>query len=169
MDSSTSSTSAPSAGHDRTAPELDVTAWFNADSPLTLAGLRGTVVALHAFQMLCPGCVLHGTPLAQRLHDVFGSAGLTVIGLHTVFEHHEAMTDVSLAAHLHEFRITMPVAVDRHEGPERIPATMRAYGMRGTPSLVLIDRSGGQRHHYFGKVDELVLGRHIGTLLDEVA
>ncbi len=49
------------------------------------------VVVLHAFQMLCPGCVLHGTPLAQRIHDQFRAEDLTVIGLHSVFEHHDAM------------------------------------------------------------------------------
>lgn len=43
-------------------PELQVGRWFNSDAPLSLAGLRGKVVALHAFQMLCPGCVAHGLP-----------------------------------------------------------------------------------------------------------
>jgi hypothetical protein len=28
----------------------------------TASGLRGRPVLLHAFQMLCPGCVAHGTP-----------------------------------------------------------------------------------------------------------
>ena len=40
-----------------TAPELSVAEWVNTDKPLTLAGLRGRPVLLHAFQMLCPGCV----------------------------------------------------------------------------------------------------------------
>jgi hypothetical protein len=42
------------------APELDVVRWFNADEPVTLAGLRGQVIVIEAFQMLCPGCVSHG-------------------------------------------------------------------------------------------------------------
>ena len=42
------------------APELAITRWFNtADTP-TLADLRGEVVVIEAFQMLCPGCVSHG-------------------------------------------------------------------------------------------------------------
>ena len=36
------------------APELAVNCWFNTDRPLNLAGLRGRVVALIAFQALCP-------------------------------------------------------------------------------------------------------------------
>jgi AhpC/TSA family len=151
------------------ASELQVSEWFNSE-PLSLAGLRGRVVVLHAFQMLCPGCVLHGTPLAQRLHDRFAGPDLTVIGLHTVFEHHEAMRPPSLAAYLHEFRITMPVAVDQPSPPGHpIPRTMAAYAMRGTPTLLLIDRAGRVRHHLFGSLDELELGAHLARLIDEPA
>jgi hypothetical protein len=49
------------------APPIEATAWLNADAPIALDGLRGRVVLLHAFQMLCPGCVLHGVPQAQRV------------------------------------------------------------------------------------------------------
>ncbi len=147
------------------APDLDVTEWFNTPEPMTLADLRGRVVVLHAFQMLCPGCVLHGNPLAQKIHDQFASEGLVTLGLHTVFEHHEAMTPVSLRAFLHEFQLTFPVGVDRQS--DGVPLTMRAYNMRGTPSLILIDRSGFIRHHFFGATTELTLGRVIGSLLDE--
>jgi hypothetical protein len=50
------------------APELAVSRWFNTSTPLSLTALRGRVVLLHAFQMLCPGCVAHGTPQAERAH-----------------------------------------------------------------------------------------------------
>lgn len=149
------------------APELDVVGWLNTDEPPTIATLRGKVVVLHAFQMLCPGCVLEGTPKAQRLHERLAGENLAVIGIHTVFEHHAAMTPVSLRAYLYEFRITMPVAIDRHETPDGMPVTMEAYGMRGTPSLVLIDRVGIVRRHWFGAVDELELGMNIAELLAE--
>jgi peroxiredoxin len=149
------------------APKLDVSAWLNTQAPLSLADLRGRVVVLHSFQMLCPGCVLHGTPLAQRIHDRLGGDDLVVIGLHTVFEHHDAMGPVSLQAYLHEFKITMPIAIDRHVPGVETPATMMAYAMRGTPSLVLIDREGNVHQHLFGAVDEVMLGVEIGMLLSE--
>lgn len=41
----------------RPAPELAVSEWMNAPTPITLDALRGRVVYLHAFQALCPGCV----------------------------------------------------------------------------------------------------------------
>ncbi|MBN9037696.1 MAG: redoxin domain-containing protein [Rhizobiales bacterium] len=151
----------------RPAPELDVTQWFNAPEPLTLAALRGKVVVLHAFQMLCPGCVGAGLPQAQRIAALFPAEEVAVIGIHTVFEHHEAMTPVALAAFLHEYRIRFPVAVDRPGGEGPIPHTMAAYGMRGTPSLVLIDRAGMLRRHAFGAEDDLKVGAEIGWLMAE--
>lgn len=150
-----------------TAPELDVTQWFNTPEPMTLGALRGKVVLLHAFQMLCPGCVRSGIPQAQRIAAIFPGSEVVVIGIHTVFEHHEAMTPVALAAFIHEYRLTFPVAVDRPAGDGPIPSTMAAYGMRGTPSLVLIDRTGRVRRHSFGAEDDLKVGAEIGLLMAE--
>ncbi|WP_410793206.1 hypothetical protein [Kribbella sp. C-35] len=146
------------------APPWATTAWFNSE-PLTLAGLRGRVVVLEAFQMLCPGCVSHGLPQATRLAQAFGD-DLAVIGLHTVFEHHEAMTPVGLEAFLHEYRISFPVGVDAHEGDEPTPITFARYGLRGTPSTVLIDRDGTLRGHHFGAVDDMTLAASVARLLD---
>lgn len=124
-------------------------------------------MALHAFQMLCPGCVQHGLPQAQRIHALFESREVAVVGLHTVFEHHEAMTPVSLRAFLHEYRIDFPVGVDTPgiEGP--VPQTMQAYGLRGTPSLLLIDREGRLRRHGFGAEEDMDVGAAIAALLAE--
>ena len=44
---------------------------------------------------------------------------------------------------------------------------MRAYGMQGTPTLLLIDRRGRLRQHVFGHVPDLALGAAIGSLLAE--
>ena len=151
------------------APAWQVSQWFNAKTPLDLAGLRGRVVALHAFQMLCPGCVLHGVPQAERIHQQFAGEGVAVVGLHTVFEHHEAMQPVSLQAFLHEFRVTHPVAVDAPVPGQRIPATMQAYGMQGTPTLVLIDRAGRIRRQHFGRQDDLAVGAEVMRLLCEAS
>ena len=148
------------------APELDITRWFNTDDPVTLSSLRGRVVLLYAFQMLCPGCVVNATPLAKRVHERLAGPDLAVVGVHTVFEHHDAMTPVSLAAYLHEFGVTFPVGVDRHD-VEGSPQTMAAYAMRGTPTFVLIDRAGNVRRHAFGMIDELSLGVELGILLAE--
>ena len=151
------------------APELEVDKWFNTAEPLTLASLRGGIVILHAFQMLCPGCVLHGLPQAQALHDRLSGHGVTVIGLHTVFEHHAAMTPVALEAFIHEYRLSFPIAVDSPGEAGPIPRTMAAYELQGTPSLIVIDRVGRIREHAFGQVNDLMLGVRLGQLLAEPA
>lgn len=149
------------------APELDVVRWFNVSEPIMLARLRGRVVVLHAFQMLCPGCIQAGLPQAQRIARLFSDDQVAVIGLHTVFEHHAAMTPVSLEAFIHEFRLTFPIGVDRAGEAGPIPNTMAAYDMRGTPTLVLIDRVGRIRKQTLGVEEDLRVGADIATLLAE--
>ena len=151
----------------RPAPEWQVEQWLNTSAPLSLGSLRGKVLVLEAFQMLCPGCVSHGLPQAQRIAATFPHEHVAVIGLHTVFEHHAAMTVVSLQAFLHEYRISFPVAVDRPSPAASIPQTMRAYAMRGTPTLVLIDAQGMIRHEHFGQASDLLVGAQIAELVSE--
>jgi hypothetical protein len=148
------------------APELQVSQWFNQDQPLSLVQLRGKVVVLHAFQMLCPGCVSHGVPQAERLHKLFPRDKVQVIGLHTVFEHHAVMTPAALAVFLREYRISHPVAVDQVVAGQAIPATMQAYHMQGTPTLVVIDREGRLVTQQFGIVEDMRVGALVGQLLD---
>lgn len=150
----------------RAAPAWRTTEWFNTEGTLTLEALRGRVVMVCAFQMLCPGCVSHGIPQAQRVADLFRRDEVQVIGLHTVFEHHEAMTPQALHAFLHEYKVTIPVGVDAPEG-EGIPHTMRAYGMQGTPTTILIDREGRLRRQAFGHMSDLQLGAEIMALVAE--
>lgn len=147
------------------APELQVQRWFNTPTPLTLAGLRGKIVVVHAFQMLCPGCVAHSIPQARKMHEVAKGSDIVTLGLHTVFEHHAAMTPVSLEAFLHEYQIRFAVGVDQPGEGHSIPKTMAAYGMRGTPTTIVIDRQGRIARHSFGQEDELAMGLFLGQLL----
>ena len=144
--------------------DWSVDRWFNTPTPISLKDLRGKVVVIEAFQMLCPGCVSHGLPLVQQVYDYFPNEDVAVIGLHTVFEHHAAMAPVSLEAFLHEYRITFPVGFDM-PGKATLPVTMDRYGLRGTPSLLLLDRSGVLTAHDFGQVSALRLGAEISKLV----
>ncbi len=49
------------------APDLAVSQWFNTTGDVTLEALRGEVVVMETFQMLCPGCVSYGIPQIQRV------------------------------------------------------------------------------------------------------
>lgn len=150
------------------APEWDVSEWIGAPSPL--GSLRGKVVLVEAFQMLCAGCVNYGIPQAQRVARMFPN--VAVVGLHTVFEHREVTGPEALKVFLHEFGVRFPVGVDRHEDGQTIPVTMRTYGLEGTPSTLLFDKRGSLVFSHLGKVDDLALGVMIGQLLaapDDVA
>ncbi|MGE0581532.1 MAG: redoxin domain-containing protein [Steroidobacteraceae bacterium] len=149
------------------APELQVAQWFNTREPVSLGALRGKVVVVEAFQMLCPGCVSHGLPQAARIRETFAAADVVVLGLHTVFEHHDAMTPTSLAAFLHEYRIRFPVGVDAPGDARGLPKTMATYRMQGTPTLLLIDRRGCLRAQHFGAVPDLQVGAEIMGLMIE--
>jgi len=48
---------------------------------------------------------------------------------------------------------------------ERVPATMRRCQLRGTPSLVLLDRKGCLRLHHLERVEDLESGLMLGRLL----
>jgi hypothetical protein len=148
------------------APPWQVSRWFNS-APLTLADLRGRVVVAHAFQMLCPGCAVQALPQMKRVQQMFPPERLAVIGLHTVFEHHQAQGPLALEAFLHEYRYSFPVGVDEHVEGDPLPRTMRAYAMQGTPTLLLIDARGHLREQHFGVLEDLALGTALGGLLAE--
>lgn len=147
--------------------ELDVSDWLNTNGKdIKLSDLIGKVVVIDVFQMLCPACVNHSLPQASRLHSIFrDQSKVCVIGLHSVFEHHEAMQKESLKAFLYEFRYDFPVAIDRHHNNSPLPETMKKYNLQGTPSLIIIDKEGNLKETLFGAVDDLTLGLKIGKLL----
>lgn len=147
-------------------PELMVSRWLNAKAPVTLAGLKEKVVVLTAFQMLCPGCVEHGLPQARRIADRFHPDQVAVIGLHTVFEHHDVMTPAALEVFMGEYKWPFPVGIDEANGKD-MPRTMAAYEMRGTPTMLIFDRAGRLRRHYFGRPDDMMIAAEITALATE--
>lgn len=70
-------------------------------------------------------------------------------------------------AFLHEYRIAFPVGVDAQDPGSDMPVTMSRYRLRGTPSLVVIDRAGRIRINEFGQPNDLLLGAALGRLLAE--
>ena len=149
------------------APALQVRQWLNTAEPISLESLRGRVVVLHAFQMLCPGCVSQAIPQAKRIQTAFPEHELVVVGLHTVFEHHAVMNAEALRVFVHEYGLSFPIGIDQPSALEQIPLTMQAYALRGTPSLIILDRQGRIRLNHFGHLDDLRLGALLGRLIAE--
>jgi thiol-disulfide isomerase/thioredoxin len=148
-------------------PEWNVSTWLNSRERITLESLRGKVVVIHAFQMLCPGCMSHGLPQAERIRQCFNEDQVAVIGLHTVFEHHDVMSVDALRAFIHEYRWSFPIGVDLPAAKGPVPQTMATYRLQGTPTLIVLDRRGIVRLHHFGRIDDLAVGALLGQLLAE--
>ncbi len=147
--------------------EWHVSEWINTPEPLHLEALRGQVVIVCAFQMLCPGCVAQAIPQMKAVDELFSSRDVKAIGLHSVFEHHAAMTPVALKAFAHEYQIRFPLAVDAPgKDGDPMPQTMRLYQMQGTPTLMLYDRAGQLVRQIFGHIPDLQLGAEIMALLN---
>lgn len=151
------------------APPLNARHWLNTKAPITLERLRGRVVVLQAFQMTCPGCVLHALPQAARIQAAFDPNDVAVIGLHALFEHDDPVRTRALTSFLYEYGVDIPVAVDVASLDGRTPTVTDAYGFAGTPSMVLIDREGLLRAHVLGRPSDLLVGASIATLMAEEA
>lgn len=145
--------------------DIEASDWLNIDPPLDPAALKGRVVVVTVFQMLCPGCVQHSLPQARTLYSTFNRDDLMVIGLHSVFEHHHVMTPDALRVFVSEYRLPFPIAIDRPVKGSPLPATMKKWGLNGTPTLMVFGRDGKLALHHFGHLDDLRLGVLIGELL----
>jgi thiol-disulfide isomerase/thioredoxin len=151
-----------------TPPELAVTRWVNTKEPVTLKALKGRVVVLLAFQMLCPSCVDKALPLARRLSKRFNPEQVAVLALHTVFENHDVMTEKALEVFQKEYNWPFPIGIDKPDG-KGPPKTFATYQMQGTPSLLVFDRAGRLRRHYFGHPDDMMIAAEIMSLAIEDA
>ncbi len=142
--------------------KLSVDRWFN--TPAGPPDLSGQVVVLYAFQMLCPMCVEEATPLMNRLYGRLNRVQAQVIGLHTVFENHDAMRPDALGGYLRRAGVRFPVGVDEHEATDDAPVTMRRLLLMGTPSIVTVDRRGEVRERLFGVPGEDWLLKRVAQL-----
>ncbi len=142
--------------------EIDASEWINTDEPLSLAALRGRVVMVCVFQMLCPGCAQRSLPQARKVHTTLSRDSVVVVGLHSVFEHHEVMTPAALRVFARENQLSFPIAIDRPREGAVIPSTMRAWGLEGTPTMMVFGRDGELALRHFGHLDDLQLGVVLG-------
>ncbi len=149
-----------------TPPELETARWFNTDNPLTLAGLKGKVVVLTAFQLHCNGSRNHGLPQAERIAANFSDDEVAVIGIATPFEQHGKQTGDAVSKFIEEQNLGIPIALDAPNGSD-LPKTFEAYELQGTPAILVFDRQGRLRRHYLGQVDDLRLGAEIMALVIE--
>ena len=130
------------------APEFaGISHWINtpADAPLTLAGLRGTVVLVDFWTYSCINC-LRTLPHLAAWYAAYHKDGLEIVGVHTpefAFEHDLGNVEGAVR----RLHVTWPVALDNDY------ATWNAYSNEYWPADYLVDRTGHVRAVSFGEGD----------------
>jgi thiol-disulfide isomerase/thioredoxin len=126
-------------------PSLDgATGWLNSP-PLTVAGLRGSVVLVDFWTYTCINW-LRTLPYLRAWAEKYQDQGLVVIGVHTPeFDVEHDLDNVRRA--VKDLRVDYPVAVDNDYG------IWSAFDNHYWPALYFVDAQGQIRHHRFGEGD----------------
>lgn len=115
------------------APELSAGDWLNVADPITLADLRGRIVLLDFWTFCCINCIRvldELRPIEQRFERE-----VVVVGVHSPKFPHEHDSD-ALQAAVARHRVGHPVIND----PDL--RLWRQYGIKGWPTVVVIDPEG---------------------------
>jgi hypothetical protein len=133
----------------------------------------GRLNVLLAFQVNCPGCFIHGLPLASSLHERYQHSDVRVLGLSTVFEDFSLNTAahtrellqggrlvgetathfLSKGAECYDQSIPFAVAMD-DIGPNGVGQTFAINRFPGTPTWVVFDGEYRIHDRWFGHRDE---------------
>lgn len=121
------------------APEFKASGtWINS-SPFTLASLKGKVVILQFWGTWCGPCVAE-IPDLVKLRAELPIDKVVLVGVHTF-----AIEPAKLIQFSRKQNLTWPVFVDAdYEG--QAWATSYVYGIRGWPTLVVLDKDGKVVH-----------------------
>lgn len=157
------------------AGKLHIQEWVQG-SPINIEDLKGCPVLIEFFQLNCPGCFLYGLPEAVKFYKMFSDKGLKVIGVSTAFEDFDKnnLDNLKLLARENKiigapkmllkekglveedgilpFKIPFPIGMDEitEIDGRKIGKTFYEYGLRGTPTALLIDKKGFIKHSVFG-------------------
>ncbi len=131
----------PGTSGPRPAPAWDNSSWLNGDTAIRLDQLQGRVVLLNFWVFTCGNCT-RTLPSLIALDSVYGSQGLTLLGIHTPeFPPYAGEHDrKNLAQALVRYGIAYPNAQDNDS------RTWNRYSIRFWPSFVLIDKRGFIRY-----------------------
>ena len=134
--------------------------WLNTGGKaLTLADLRGKVVAVEMWTGDCINCV-NTLPYVKEWDAKYRAKGLVTVGVHTPefsYEHSQQFVQDTIARR----GLTYPVVMDNDY------KIWNAYRNIYWPTLYLIDKKGYIRYTHIGEGDYDVTDRTIAQLLSE--
>ena len=125
------------------APEFGgIDAWING-GPLTMAGLRGSVVLIDFWTYTCINCI-NTYPFLKDMQAKYADKGLVIVGVHSPeFEFEKGYENVVAATIKDDLVWTMAQYNDF--------ITWRRYDNRYWPSEFLIDKDGVVRYTHIGE------------------
>jgi RNA polymerase sigma factor (sigma-70 family) len=127
----------------RPAPPLQVVGWTDG-RPRSLADYHGKVVLLDFWGIWCSPCV-NGLPSLERLKQKYEPRGVVFLSIHTPGE------EIGKIRRFLDFKkATLISALDEGRGKgdnSHNGVTADRYGVRGYPTLVMIDRDGNVAFH----------------------
>jgi thiol-disulfide isomerase/thioredoxin len=124
------------------APEFAPGIWINSE-PLTMKSLRGRVVLLEFWTFGCYNC-RNTLPFVKRWHELYGSKGLTIVGVHSPeFDEEKKLENVR--SEVASLGIKYPVVTDNDY------ETWRAYQLEAWPTIFVLDKSGRVRWMHVGE------------------
>ena len=120
------------------APPLQVSAWTDG-KPRSLADYKGKVVLLDFWGIWCSACT-NGMPSLEHLKQKYEPRGVVFLSIHTPGE------DIGRIRRFLEFKKSSFISAldeDRKKSDNSVNGvTADRYGVRGYPTLVMIDRRG---------------------------
>jgi len=124
----------PKTGKVHAEPDfVGVASWINSE-PLTLAGLRGSVVLVEFWTCICINCVWN-MPYLKGWYGKYTDQGLVIVGIHSPEMRAEKKRENVVAA-IAEHGLQYPVAQDNDF------ATWRTFDTIAWPTLYLVDQEG---------------------------
>ena len=141
------------------APEfVGIDGWLNS-SPLTVGGLRGSVVLIDFWTYSCVNCA-RTWPHLRQIYARYKPAGLEIVGVHSPeFSFEKISTNVQDAIDRND--LTWPVALDNDM------ETWRAYRNNSWPHVYIIDAKGVLRFDAIGEGNEELIQDRLRSLLRE--
>ena len=134
----------------RFAPELSVPYWIDGNGDktdaFTLSQHENKWIVLKCFQNWCPGCHATGFPALKKMVQAFGPdhEKIAFAAIQTTFEGHYTNNKSALRPLQLKYETPIPYGHDagnpeleRNE-PGHYPNTMRDFGTRGTPWIIII-------------------------------
>ncbi|MBI1925040.1 tetratricopeptide repeat protein [Candidatus Poribacteria bacterium] len=127
---------------------LEVSEWIKG-TPIRLEDLKGKVVMVDVFQIICPGCQA-SHPHIVELQKKYADKGFELISLAVAFELQHIQQPKDMREYVEKGDFPYRVAIDKD-----LTRTFETYHAGGTPYTILMDRKGNVRYLDFFRLDKV--------------